>query len=233
MSARVLVVEDDNDLTYLITRNLEVEGYEVACAADGVEALEAFRRTNPDLVVLDLMLPRRSGLEVLRDIRREREQVPVIILTARSGVSDRVLGLKLGADDYVTKPFEMVELLARIEAVLRRTVDAEEVARLVLDDILIDFERLTAERGGEPLALSSREFKLIRALAEHRGRPLSREALLKAAWNDDEIVEPRTVDAHIKNLRKKIEPDPANPTWLRTVHREGYMLVQDVDSPES
>lgn len=225
MSTRILVVEDEADLAYLVRRNLEVEGYAVDVAPDGLKAVAAFRQTAPDLVVLDLMLPGRSGLDVLRDVRKLSRGVPVIILTARSGVSDRVLGLKLGADDYVTKPFEMVELLARIEAVLRRTGEGDQPARLDLGDLSVDFETFSATRGGKPLALSTREYRVLRVFAQHAGRPLTREELLRWAWGADELVEPRTVDVHIKNLRRKIEPDPAHPVYLRTLHREGYILV--------
>ena len=228
MSPRILVVEDERDLAYLISRNLEVEGYAVRLVHDGRAASDELRRNRYDLVILDLMLPVRSGLDVLHDLRRTQSPPPVIILTARSGVSDRVQGLKAGADDYLTKPFEMVELVARIEAVLRRTHEEEELPQsLDLDDLHVDFVRLEASCGSEPVALSSREFRVLRVFAQHRGQPLSRETLLKAAWDADEAVTPRTVDAHVKNLRKKIEPDPSHPTYIRTLHREGYILIDD------
>jgi len=233
VSTCILVVEDDADLAYLVSRNLEVEGYTVRTASDGEAAVRAIRDHMPDLVVLDLMLPKRSGIEVLRDLRRMSHRVPVIILTARAGVSDRVLGLKLGADDYVTKPFEMAELLARVEAVLRRWSEEQAPQELILGNLHIDFTRFSAKRGQHPVTLSTREFKILRALSQHRGEPLSREELLRLAWGEDEAVAPRTVDAHIKNLRKKIEPDPTDPTYVRTLYREGYILVVEPNEPDN
>ncbi len=231
MSPRILVVEDERDLAYLIQRNLEVEGYTVRCAADGESAGNELRRNRYDLVILDLMLPKRSGLDVLRDLRRTRKRLPVIILTARSDLSDRVKGLKSGADDYLTKPFEMAELLARVEAVLRRTREEEKLPEaLDLGDLHIDFVRFEAFRGDTEVSLSAREYRVMRAFAHHRGMPLTREDLLRAAWDEDEAVTPRTVDAHVKNLRKKIEPDPTHPTYLRTLHREGYILIDEPDA---
>ena len=228
MSPRILVVEDERDLAFLILRNLEVEGYTVRCAHDGDSAGDELSRNQYELLILDLMLPKRSGLDVLGELRRKRVQLPVIILTARSGVPDRVKGLKAGADDYLTKPFEMAELLARVEAVLRRTrEDQPPPVTLDLGGLHLDFTRLIAARDGEPIAFSSREFRVLRAFAQHRGRPLSREDLLRSAWGEDEAVTPRTVDAHVKNLRKKIEPDPSHPTYIRTLHREGYILVDE------
>ncbi len=229
MGMRVLVVEDERDLTYLITRNLEVEGHAVTSAADGDEACDMLRERSFDLVILDLMLPKRSGLDVLRDLRRTDTLLPVIIVTARSAVSDRVLGLKLGADDYITKPFEFAELFARIDALMRRTKGDDDPTSLDLGDLHVDFTHFTAERAGQDIGLSTREFRILRAFAKFRGEPLSRERLLREAWGGDDAVTTRTVDTHVKNLRKKIEPNPAQPIHIRTLHREGYILVEPSD----
>lgn len=227
MTRTILVVEDETDLAYLLQRNLEAEGYDVSVASDGDAAIRLAQSAPPDLVLLDLMLPKRSGIDVLRVIRAAQPQLPVIILTARTAVAERVQGLKLGADDYIGKPFEMTELLARIQAVLRRSADqhSDAIESITLGGLYVDFLRLTAVRNATEVALSSREFKVLRALAQRRGQTVSRNELLAEAWAKDEAVTERTVDAHIKNLRKKIEPDPANPTFLRTVQREGYVLV--------
>lgn len=225
MTRQILIVEDEPNLAFLIAQNLEVEGFSITKAPDGEAAIDAVLAHSFDLIILDLMLPKRSGLDVLREVRRVRPKLPVIILTARTSVTDRVQGLKLGADDYMSKPFEMAELLARVQAVLRRTQDAPLPDDLTLGDLRVDFARMTAVRNGQDVALSSREFRVLRALAQHRGQVITREELLRAAWSADEAVTERTVDAHIKNLRKKIEQDPANPVFLRTIHREGYVLV--------
>ncbi len=225
MTRQILIVEDEPNLAFLIAQNLEVEGFSITKAPDGEAAIDAVLAHSFDLIILDLMLPKRSGLDVLREVRRVRPKLPVIILTARTSVTDRVQGLKLGADDYMSKPFEMAELLARVQAVLRRTQDAPLPDDLSLGDLRVDFARMTAVRNGQDVALSSREFRVLRALAQHRGQVITREELLRAAWSADEAVTERTVDAHIKNLRKKIEQDPANPVFLRTIHREGYVLV--------
>lgn len=225
MTRQILIVEDEPNLAFLIAQNLEVEGFTITKAPDGEAAIDAVLAHSFDLIILDLMLPKRSGLDVLREVRRVRPKLPVIILTARTSVTDRVQGLKLGADDYMSKPFEMAELLARVQAVLRRTQDAPLPDDLSLGDLRVDFARMTAARNGQDVALSSREFRVLRALAQHRGQVITREELLRAAWSADEAVTERTVDAHIKNLRKKIEQDPANPVFLRTIHREGYVLV--------
>lgn len=225
MNRTLLIVEDEPNLAFLLRWNLEVEGFAVVTASDGDAAVSAVRDQPLDLIILDLMLPRRSGLDVLREVRRRRPKLPVIILTARTGLDDRVQGLKLGADDYISKPFEMAELLARVQAVLRRTALAPGPNEIDLGDLHVDFVRMTARRKNRDLALSSREFRVLRALARRRGEVVTRDELLRAAWSADEAVTERTVDAHIKNLRKKIEADPANPVFLRTVHREGYMLI--------
>lgn len=225
MTRQILIVEDEPNLAFLIAQNLEVEGFSITKAPDGEAAIDVVLAHSFDLIILDLMLPKRSGLDVLREVRRVRPKLPVIILTARTSVTDRVQGLKLGADDYMSKPFEMAELLARVQAVLRRTQDEPLPDDLTLGDLRVDFARMTAIRNGQDVALSSREFRVLRALAQHRGQVITREELLRAAWSADEAVTERTVDAHIKNLRKKIEHDPANPVFLRTIHREGYVLV--------
>lgn len=227
MTQHILIVEDEPDLAFLLRRNLEAEGFTITHAADGELAIQTISRTAFDLIILDLMLPKRGGLDVLQETRRVRPELPVIVLTARSGVQDRVRGLKLGADDYVTKPFDMTELIARVQAVLRRTQEETPAPSIRLGDLEIDFSRMQATRRGVDAGLSSREFQVLRALAERRGEVVRRDELLRAAWGPDEAVTERTIDAHIKNLRKKIELDPKNPVYLRTVQREGYLLVRE------
>jgi DNA-binding response OmpR family regulator len=177
-------------------------------------------------VILDVMLPRLSGLDVCRRLRQEGRDVPIIMLTARGQELDRVVGLRLGADDYVTKPFSLTELLARVEAVLRRVSGRGHSAQYTLGRVTVDFGRLEAFRDGEPLALTPREFALLRFLVDHRGEVVSRERLLDAVWEQSGPSATRTVDTHVAKLRKKIEDDPAAPRHIVTVHRIGYRLVE-------
>lgn len=225
MSRTILVVEDESDLAFLLRRNLEAEGYAVDVAGDGDAAAGLIAHQRYQLVLLDLMLPRRSGLELLKLIRAQKTPAPVIILTARSSVAERVEGLRLGADDYIGKPFDMTELIARVEAVLRRQGEDALPTSARIGDVSVDFERMTARRGAQEIVLSSRELRVLRTLVARRGQVVTRQELLRAAWSPDEAVSERTVDAHIKNLRKKLEADPTTPVHLRTVQREGYLLV--------
>lgn len=227
MASTILVVEDDRAMAVALRDGFEFDGYEVVAAADGVSALELAAERRPDLIVLDVMLPRMNGLDVCRKLRAGGDQVPIIMLTARGQEIDRVLGLKLGADDYVTKPFSFMELLARVEAVLRRSSRGEAVApqTLTFGDVTVDFAHHTATRGGRPLELTPRELRLLEFFAAHRGEVVTREQLLDEVWGYDSIPYTRTVDTHIAKLRKKIEEDPANPRHLITVHRIGYKLV--------
>lgn len=231
MSRTILVVEDESDLAFLLRRNLEAEGYIVDVAGDGDVAAGLIAHGRYQLVLLDLMLPRRSGLELLKMIRAQEQPAPVIILTARSSVAERVEGLRLGADDYIGKPFDMAELLARVEAVLRRQGEDLPPTSAWIGDVMVDFEQMSAHRGSQEIVLSSRELRVLRTLAARRGQVVTRQELLRAAWSPDEAVSERTVDAHIKNLRKKLEADPTRPVYLRTVQREGYVLVQS-NAPE-
>ncbi len=227
MASTILVVEDDRAMAVALRDGFEFDGYEVVTAADGVSALELAAERRPDLIVLDVMLPRMNGLDVCRKLRAGGDQVPIIMLTARGQEIDRVLGLKLGADDYVTKPFSFMELLARVEAVLRRSNRGEGVApqRLTFGEVTVDFAHHTATRGGGPLELTPRELRLLEFFAAHRGEVVTREQLLDEVWGYDSIPFTRTVDTHIAKLRKKIEEDPADPRHLITVHRIGYKLV--------
>lgn len=224
MSRRILVVEDEAALRLALSDRLESEGYEVATAADGDRGFECARGEPFDLVVLDVMLPGRGGFDVCRDLRREGVEVPILMLTARGEVVDRVLGLKLGADDYLTKPFEAMELLARVEALLRRAQPDLETGSFAFGDVRIDFRRMTVVRAGEPVELSALEFRLLRHLVEHRGEVLSRDRLLDEVWGYDADVYSRTVDQHVATLRRKIEADPRRPRHLVTVHGTGYKL---------
>ncbi len=228
---RILVVEDDLTLLETLEYNLAGEGYKVLTAADGLTALEVAREEQPDLIVLDLMLPRLDGFEVCRILRREMN-VPILMLTARAGEVDRVVGLEVGADDYLTKPFSMRELLARVKALLRRVrLIREEMAgdqggagteQLVFGDLVIDLDRREVLVRGEALRPKPKEFDLLVFLARHRGMALSRDLLLERVWGWDYGGGSRTVDVHVRWLREKIEADPANPQLIVTVRGVGY-----------
>jgi two-component system OmpR family response regulator len=228
MSARILLVEDDPNLLDTLAYNLGREGYEVATAQDGEQAIETARREKPDLIVLDLMLPKMSGLEVCRILRREMT-VPILMLTAKAEETDKIIGLESGADDYVTKPFSIRELLARVHAILRRsdmkgTLTAESDQILKINDIEIDPARHRATRRGEHLGLTPKEFDLLAFLAKNRGFVFSREQLLEKVWGYDYPGDTRTIDVHIRWLRRKIEPDPQRPLHLITIRGIGYKL---------
>jgi two-component system alkaline phosphatase synthesis response regulator PhoP len=226
--ARLLLAEDEPSLVLTLGDRLRAEGYEVEAVRDGDAALARALAGGFDLVVLDVMLPGRDGMEVCRELRSRGVAVPVLMLTARTQLVDRVLGLKLGADDYLTKPFDALELLARIEALLRRSrggMSTSAGGPLVLGDVRVDFRLGEARRGAEPLALAPRELELLEFFAGHPGEVLSRERLLDEVWGYDATVQSRTVDVHVAALRQKLEEDPARPRFLRTVHGRGYRFV--------
>jgi DNA-binding response OmpR family regulator len=225
VSRRVLIVEDEAALRLGLSDRLESEGYEVAAAADGEEGFALARGGGFDLIVLDVMLPGKSGFDVCRDLRRQGIDTPVLMLTARGEVIDRVLGLKLGADDYLTKPFETAELLARIEALLRRSRPDVEGGVFVFGEVRVDFRGVEVTRAGEPIELSALEFRLLRHLIEHRGEVLGRDRLLDEVWGYGADVYSRTVDQHVATLRRKIEADPHRPRHIVTVRGLGYKLV--------
>jgi DNA-binding response OmpR family regulator len=224
---KVLVVEDDEAMAVALRDGFVYEGYDVTVARDGEAGLRMARESSLDLMILDVMLPKMTGLEICKLLRGEGSDLPIIMLTARGQEIDKVLGLKLGADDYVTKPFSFMELMARVEAVLRRARPAGGQQRPVyrFGDVTVDFDRHEATRGGEPLELTPREFRLLGYLLEHRGEVVSREELLDAVWGYDTIPFTRTVDTHIAKLRKKIEADPSDPHHIITVHRLGYKFL--------
>jgi DNA-binding response OmpR family regulator len=227
MRVKVLVVEDDEAMAVALHDGFAYEGYEVTVARDGEAGLQLARESAPDLMILDVMLPKMTGLEVCKILRGEGSGLPIIMLTARGQEIDKVLGLKLGADDYVTKPFSFMELTARVEAVLRRTQPGGRTQRVEhrFGDVTVDLERHEATRAGEPIELTPREFRLLGYLLEHRAEVVSREELLDAVWGYDTIPFTRTVDTHIAKLRKKIEADPSDPQHIITVHRLGYKFV--------
>lgn len=229
MAKRILVVDDEPSITKLVSFNLEKAGYDVDTAADGQAALDKVQDNQPDLIVLDLMLPKVDGLDVCKRLRQENNHIPVIMLTAKDEELDRVLGLELGADDYVTKPFSPRELVARVKAVLRRSAikDALEQADakqkpLVIGDLVIDVEGYESYVQGKRLELTPKEFELLVYMATHRGRVLSRDQLLNAVWNYDFVGDSRIVDVHVSHLRDKIEPDTRRPLYIKTVRGIGY-----------
>jgi two-component system alkaline phosphatase synthesis response regulator PhoP len=223
---RILLIEDEPGLVLTLTDRLTREGYAVDSSADGESGLERATRDAFDLVVLDVMLPRLNGFDVLRELRKRGVETPVIMLTAKGQIVDKVVGLKLGADDYVTKPFEMVELLARIEAKLRRAPAAlHPVEGYQFGDVRVDFRRAEITKGGAPLELSAREFQLLKYFIEHRGATLSREELLNEVWGYNAMPSTRTVDVHVAWLRQKIEPNPRHPQYVLTVHGMGYKFA--------
>ena len=224
---KILVVDDETDLLDLISYNLNKEGYEVSTASDGGEALSEIRKRRFDLVVLDLMLPGVQGMELCRIIRGDpkTETIPIIMLTAKGEEVDRVLGLEMGADDYITKPFSPRELIARIRAVLRRTGEKPRGGKVLrIGNLVIDTENYTVTKKDVRLDLSATEFRLLLYLVERRGKVFSREQLLDAAWKDEAVIEPRTVDVHIRRLRAQIEDDPSNPSYIKTKRGIGYYV---------
>jgi two-component system, OmpR family, alkaline phosphatase synthesis response regulator PhoP len=222
--ARILIVEDDPDLGLGLRTSLEIEGHEAEVAADGLIGLERVRADRPDLVILDLMLPGMDGYRVLRTLRGDGIRVPVLILTARGEEADKVLGFRSGADDYVTKPFGLLELLARVEALLRRSGALAEATPLRFGSVEIDRAARTVTRLGEPVALAPREFDLLVALYDRGGAVVSRHDLLREVWGHRGAVLTRTVDIHVAELRRKLEDDPGEPRHILTVWKRGYRL---------
>ena len=225
----ILVVEDEPSLRQLLTQNLSYEGYSVVAAADGREALSSHQARRADLIVLDLMLPLVDGFEVLRTLRDHQDPVPVLMLTARGAEQDRVQGLSLGADDYLVKPFSVLELLARVKAILRRTRPLEKPKALRSGPFRFDLPRLEATRDEQIMDLTPREFRLVEILITHAGRTHSRTELLQLAWEPDARPTARTVDVHIANLRKKLGDEGGKP-YIATVGGEGYRWVLPVTS---
>jgi DNA-binding response OmpR family regulator len=225
-SPAILVVEDEPEMQFLLSENLEYEGYRVTTAATGEVALGVLASRSYDLMILDLMLPDMSGFAVCREVRARGQHLPIIMLTARGAESDRIVGLDLGADDYVTKPFGVRELLARARAQLRRGTAASGAAEAVtLGDLQIDLRRQIVTRHGQRVELSTREFELLRYLLAHRGEVVGREQLLRDVWGYNQVVVTRTVDTFVAKLRCHIEPTPHEPKYLLTVHGSGYRLV--------
>ncbi|MGB9417034.1 MAG: response regulator transcription factor [Acidobacteriaceae bacterium] len=224
--AKILVVEDEPNMVVGLRDNFEFEGYEVITARDGVEGLQLALEESPDLVVLDVMMPRMSGLEVCKQLRAQRASIPIIMLTARGQEVDKVVGLELGADDYVTKPFSIRELLARVKAVLRRTsVLPKELDQHTFGDVEVDLRRCRVVRSGKALDVSSKEFELLKYFICHAGETLSRHQLLEDVWGYEHYPTTRTVDTHLVRLRQKLEPNPEQPQYFLTVHGTGYRFV--------
>ena len=227
MSARILVVEDNADLAQGIAYNLKLEGYEVRVAADGREGLAEVARWEPDLVLLDLMLPGVDGFEVLRGIRERSRRIPVIILSARAEQADKVRGFRLDADQYVTKPFGVLELLERVAALLRRAGQEAEPARsdpLAFGSVSIDLARRLVAKDGQEVSLAPKAYELLLALARRQGAVASRHELLREVWGYGASVVSRTVDTHVAELRRKLEDDPGTPRHILTVWKIGYRL---------
>jgi two-component system, OmpR family, response regulator ResD len=227
MTPRILVVEDDARIAELIVGSLESAGYECRLAADGDHALVELEREMPSLVVLDLGLPGRDGLEITRRIRRDSD-VPVLMVTARTGEADKLLGLEIGADDYITKPFSVAELVARVRALLRRSGGHVSERLIEAAGLRIDPARRTAEREGQPVSLTTLEFDVLYFLASRPGRVFSREALMQHVWGSDRLVDGRSIDSLVSRLRRKLEPDPAHPRWIQTIWGAGYRFAESV-----
>jgi two-component system alkaline phosphatase synthesis response regulator PhoP len=221
--ARLLLVEDEPGLVMTLTDRLAAEGYEVVSAVDGETGFRRASTENYDLVLLDGMLPGRDGFDVCRSLRQRNIMTPILMLTARGQVVDRVVGLKLGADDYLVKPFEMAELLARIEALLRRVPSSPIPAEIYqFGDVQVDFRKAEVSRGGQLLDVSAREFKLLKYFIEHRGATLTRDELLNEVWGYNAMPSTRTVDVHVAWLRQKLEGNPRRPEFIHTIHGMGY-----------
>jgi phosphate regulon transcriptional regulator PhoB len=230
-SKHILVVDDEVDIVDLVAYNLKKEGFLVDSASEGESALSKIRKRKYDLVVLDLMLPGIQGMEICRILRNDPKTagIPIIMLTAKGEEVDRILGLEIGADDYMTKPFSPRELIARIKSVLRRSASGQpaSVKMLKSGDLEIDLERYTVSLKGRVIKLSATEFKLLLFLAERKGKVFSRDQLLDAVWRDESFVEPRTVDVHVRRLRSNLEENPAKPVYIKTLRGIGYFFDKD------
>ena len=226
---RVLLVEDEEGLVLTLSDRLQSEGFEVVTATDGKAGFELASSEQFDLILLDVMLPKKNGYDVCRDLRQKGITTPVLMLTAKGETIDKVLGLKLGADDYLTKPFEMIELLARVEALLRRSpvqpAGGNGVDTFRFGDVSVDFKRAAILKNNESVELSAMEFKLLQFLIESRGHVHSRDHLLDEVWGYDAMPSTRTVDVHIAWLRQKLEENPRHPSFIQTVHGLGYKFV--------
>ena len=226
MAQRILLVEDEPGLRLTLQDRLQAEGYAVETASEGDEGFSKAFSGGFDLIILDVMLPNRSGIDICRDLRQSGHNTPILMVTARSQTVDKVLGLKIGADDYLTKPFEMLELLARIEALLRRSSPQQAPsASYEFGKIRVDSRSTEVTRNGELLNLSAKEFQLLRYFIEHDRETLSRETLLQRVWGYRSTPSTRTVDVHVAWLRQKLEDDPKNPRWILTVHGMGYKFT--------
>jgi two-component system alkaline phosphatase synthesis response regulator PhoP len=226
-SRRILLIEDEPTLVITLRDRLKSEGYTVESAGDGTTGLERASTGSFDLLILDVMLPGQNGFEVCRELRRRGSEVPILMLTARSQPVEKVLGLKLGADDYLTKPFDMMELLARAESLLRRarTAIAPSVGSYVFGDVRVDFHRGEVVKNGQAVELAALEYKLLFYLVEHRGEVVTRDRLLQDVWGYDAVPNSRTVDVHVASLRQKLESDPPRPKFILTLHGRGYKFV--------
>jgi DNA-binding response OmpR family regulator len=223
--SRILILEDELSMRTALTDLLAAQGYRVAACADGVQGLERALAELPDLLLLDVMMPGLDGFSVCREVRRVASRLPILILTAKGQVDDRVTGLDAGADDYLVKPFSSRELLARVRALLRRTErESTALERTCFGDVVVDFEKQTCTRADRPVPLSAKEFGILKLLAEHGGAPITRERFLEAVWGYNAFPTTRTVDNQILALRQKLEPDPAQPRYIVTVHGVGYRL---------
>ncbi|MBK6312978.1 MAG: response regulator transcription factor [Blastocatellia bacterium] len=225
-TGRVLIVEDDEATAFALRDGFEFEGYEVLVATNGRTAVRMANEERPDVILLDVMLPEMSGIDVCKQIRGASNNVPIIMLTARGQEVDKVLGLKIGADDYVTKPFSFMELQARVEAVLRRSTPKSEPAALVeFGDVRLDFKMLEASKGECRLDFSPLEFKLMKFFIDNRQQVVTRDQMLRSVWNSNSSMFTRTVDMHVAKLRKKIEDSPNHPRYIITIYGVGYKFL--------
>ncbi|UOE94117.1 response regulator YycF [Alkalihalobacillus sp. LMS39] len=227
MEKRILVVDDEKPIADILKFSLEKEGFEVLCAYDGIKAIELAKQENPDIMLLDIMLPYKDGMEVCREVRKTHD-MPIIMLTAKDSEIDKVLGLELGADDYVTKPFSTRELIARVKANLRRhsttTEDTDTTKDITIGDLIIQPDAYLVKKRGEMIELTHREFELVHYLAKHIGQVMTREHLLQAVWGYDYFGDVRTVDVTVRRLREKVEDNPSYPIWIITRRGVGYYL---------
>lgn len=223
--ALILIVEDEHEMAMGLKDNFEFDGHEVLIANDGEAGLQMALEHKPELMILDVMLPKKSGLDVLKELRVKQFNAPIIMLTARGQEIDKVLGLELGADDYITKPFSIRELLARVKAVLRRASDIQQ-ARVVMGKLTVEFEHYAAFDENGPVELTVKEFEILKLMYDHKGETISRDDLLNKVWGYDVYPTSRTVDNHIVKLRKKVEENPAHPKHILSVHGIGYKYIE-------